>query len=94
MSSETEREAAHAFFKEHAEWLEGSWSATPEGRKYKAEFDRHVATLARAAQAAEAGEAVLLRQALEALESHRDQTRPIERTTVAIAAIRARLEMN
>ena len=57
VSSETEREAAHAFFKAHAEWLGQSWSASPEGRKYKAEFERHVAALAAPAQAAEAGKA-------------------------------------
>lgn len=34
----------------------------------------------------------LLRQALAALEYHREQTRPIERTTVAIAALREHLE--
>jgi hypothetical protein len=33
-----------------------------------------------------------LRQAMEALEYHTEQTRPIERTAAAIAAIRARLE--
>lgn len=34
----------------------------------------------------------LLRQALEALEYHREQTRPIERTAQAIAALLKRLD--
>lgn len=34
----------------------------------------------------------LIRQLVEALEYHRDQTRPIDRTDQAIAAARARLE--
>lgn len=41
----------------------------------------------------EADEA-LLQTALEALEYHRDQTRPIDRTTAAIAALRDRLRHN
>ena len=36
----------------------------------------------------------LLRQALEALEHHLEQTRPIERTEAAIAALRGRLGPN
>lgn len=36
----------------------------------------------------------LLRQALDALEYHREQTRPIERTDAAIAALRERLGPN
>lgn len=47
-------------------------------------------------QAAKPGAAALtderlLRQAMDALENHRDQTRPIEQTDVAIAELRARL---
>ena len=36
----------------------------------------------------------LLRMALDALEHHREQTRPIERTDAAIAALRERLTPN
>ena len=36
----------------------------------------------------------LLRQALAALEHHREQTRPIDRTHAAIAALRARVLPN
>lgn len=36
----------------------------------------------------------LLRLALEALEHHREQTRPIERTDAAIDALRERLPSN
>lgn len=36
----------------------------------------------------------LLRQALEALEHHVEQTRPIHRTSATIAALRARLGVN
>lgn len=33
------------FFAEHSKWLSDNWSASPEGRAYKANFDTHVAML-------------------------------------------------
>ena len=49
------------------------------------------AAVAAAADRIEA-DAALLRQALEALQYHVEQTRPIQQTSDTIAAIRARLE--
>lgn len=38
-------EEAITFFRAHSKWLADNWNMTPEGRAYKAEFDRHIDVL-------------------------------------------------
>lgn len=62
---------------------DGTWRDCEDG-----DFTRWLAVAKVAARDAEP----LLREALEALEYHTAQTRPIQRTADAIKALRARLE--
>lgn len=86
----------------------GTWTLeAPDGRTWQADsplrccgaelqerVPAHVA-LARILEAAQPNaDELLLRMALDALEYHREQTRPIEQTATAIAALHARLGHN
>lgn len=84
---------------------QGTWTLTaPDGRTWQADHPLKCCAmeqrervppdvaLARIKAAAHRPtDEELLRTALEALEHHREQTRPIERTAVAIEALRNRL---
>lgn len=86
--------------------MPGTWTLTaPDGRTWQADSPLQCCgmesrervpadvALARIMKAAnEPSDSDLLRMALEALEHHREQTRPIERTAVAIDALRQRLD--
>lgn len=86
--------------------MPGTWTLTaPDGRTWQADSPLQCCgmesrervpadvALARIMKAAnDPSDSDLLRMALEALEHHREQTRPIERTAVAIDALRQRLD--
>lgn len=46
MSTDTEREAARAFFQAHVDWLWGNWGTSFEGQEYREKFLGYVAALA------------------------------------------------
>jgi hypothetical protein len=83
----------------------GTWTLTaPDGRTWQAESPLHCCgaeqrervpadvAMARILEAAKPdADELLLQGALDALEYHRDQTRPIERTSTVMAALHARL---
>lgn len=86
----------------------GTWMLTaPDGRTWKAASPLHCCSaemrervpanvaIARILEAAKPDpDEALLQSALDALEHHQEQTRPIERTTEVIAALRDRLRHN
>ncbi len=65
-----------------------TWWQSKDGWR---ELDGARAIAMRAYQAGRESDTALLRQALEALEYHMAQTRPIYETTTAITALRERL---
>lgn len=85
--------------------MQGVWSLiAPDGREWRESSPLRCVSLeqservpaqvalARILEAAKPdADELLLRMALDALEYHRDQTRPIERTSTAIDALHARL---
>ena len=86
----------------------GTWTLTaPDGRTWEASSPLHCCgaeqrervpadvALARILEAAKPDpDEALLQSALDALEHHQEQTRPIERTTEVIAVLRDRLRHN